>query len=333
MPHRLRAHGLVSYREAELLSPRLARAPGVRVSGVSIDDEDTLWFRAEGAVTHGIWRERTTGEAELVAKDDGAVLLEPRAVHGCLVVKRCLPAGAPSAANEIVFAREGMTGLALPGQSFAVSGEGRVGLVVDTERGALTRVDLGHLESSAVGSFPAGLDPQREPLLALDDDGGEALFSAPDDKGGGLSLFGLSLDDGQTTRLHGPLPAAAWVTGAFLPNARGVLALVCRFGDTPLTTLLWLFPDGSARELFRAEVTAPCSVPALIDERAAVLPLSFESHPLATYGPTDLIAVSLEGKAPVRLTRRGDVTGQARVRARGVVVVEGGDALVRVTPT
>lgn len=333
MPHRLRAHGLVSYREAEWISPRLARAPGVRVSGVSIDDDGTLWFRAEGDVAHGIWRERTTGEAELVAKDDGAVLLEPRGVHGCLVVKRCLPAGAPSAANEIVFASEGKNGLALPGQRFAVSGDGRVALVVDTEHGALTRVDLGTLDSREVGRFSAGLDPQREPLLALDDDGTEALFSAPDDKGGGLSLFGLSLDDGQTTRLHGPLPAAAWVTGAFLRNARGVLALVCRFGDAPLTTLLWLSPDGGARELFRAEVTAPCSVPAVLDERAAVLPLSLAPHPMTTYGPTDLIAVSLENKAPVRLTQRGDVTGQARVLSGGVVVVEGGDALVRVTPT
>lgn len=337
MPHRLSAYGLATFGAVSRLRPRLAGKPGARLSGISTDDEGTLWFRADGVdVTPGIYRERRAADAELVAQDEGgAVLLEPMARPGVLVLKRAAARGAPAFVSEIVFARDDGKTLVVPGQSVALSADARVALVVDVSGRGLTRIDTVALESREVGagareSLRLGMDPQQAPLLSLDDEGGEALLFDAETARGAASLCGLSLDDDSLSPLYGPIAAPSWASGAFVPKGRGVLVLGCRYGDAPATSLVWLCSDGEVREVFRAAVSVPASVPAFVDENTAVLPLCLGPLASASYGPVDLVAVSLAGKAPVLITRSGDVRGAARVLRDGAVVVEGGDALLHV---
>lgn len=338
MPHRLSAHGQVAFGPVELVRPRLAAKADVRVSGISQDDDGALWFRAEGGgVSSGIYRERGAGDAELIARDEGgAALFEPRSRGGVIVMKRALPSGAPSYPREIVFAREDGSALVVAGQSVATSGNGRTALVLDVPSKTLTHVDTESLSSREIKAdgLALGMDPQQAPLLALDDEGAEALFFDAGNAAGGSGeawLCGLSLADGAHSRLLGPIAAPSWLCGAFVPSGRGVLALSCNFGETPSTRMVWLGSDGRTREVFRSAVASPASVPAFLDEDTAVLPLSLAPLAMASYGPVDLVAVSLAGKAPVVITRSGDVSGSARVLANGEVVVEGGATLLRVS--
>lgn len=335
MPHRLSTYGYAELGRVEHVRPALATQAGVRVSAVSVDDERALWFRAEGAVAGGVYREREGGAAELVVPDEGGVLLEPFVRRGVVVAKRCPPTGAPSYAREIVFHRVAGGSLAVPGQSVALSGDGRVALVVDVPSRTFTVVDvealsLRALSSDALASALTGVDPQQAPLLSLDERGEEALFMDADRPRGEASLHGVAFDSGEVTRVFGPVAAPSWVSGAFVPGGRGVLVVACTYGDAPATKVLLLGRGGDVRELFRAAVSAPASVPAFLDERTALLPLSLETHPSTTYGPVHLVALGLDGAAPVLVTKSGDVRGSARVLSSGTVVVEGGEALVSV---
>lgn len=336
MPHRLSTHGYAALGRVEHVRPRLASETGVRVSGVSLGDDGALWFRAEGDVAGGVYREREGEPAMLVLPDEGGVLLEPRERRGVVVAKRCPPSGAPSFAREILLARPGERSVAVPGQSAALSGDGKVALVVDVPSRTFTRVDLGGLGAAALSSEALagalkGVDPQQAPLLSLDDEGAEALFMDADRPRGEASLYGLSLASGAVRRVYGPVDAPSWVSGAFVPGGRGVLVVTCVYGDAPATRVTWLDAGGEARELFQASVSAPASVPAFLDEETAVMPLSLKTHPATTYGPVHLVALSLAGTAPVIGTKSGDVRGSARVLSNGTVVVEGGDALLTVT--
>lgn len=336
MPHRLSTHGYAELGEVEHVRPRLASEGGVRVSGVSVDDEGALWFRAEGAVAGGVYRERERSAAELAVPDEGGVLLEPLVRRGVVVMKRCPPAGAPSYARDIVFQREGGS-LAVPGQSVALSGDGRVALVVDVPSRTFTVVDVEALTARPIPSIAlegllTAADPQQAPLLSLDERGEEALFHDVDRPHGEASLYGLSLESAEVTRVYGPVSAPSWVSGGFVPGGGGVLVVACGYGDVPSTRVLFLGRDGEGKELFHAPVSAPAGVPAFLDEKTAVMPLSLTTHPSTTYGPVHLVALSLEGKAPVIVTKSGELRGSARVLPSGVVVVEGGDALITIQP-
>ncbi len=340
-PHRLSAHGLVSFGSVESLRPRLAAEPGVRVSGCSTDDAGALYFRAEGGVrAAGVYRERRGEDAQLLAADAGAVLLEPRVAGGVVVMKRCAPAGAPSFVSEIVFAHEDGRSRVLAGQSVACSADGKIALVLDVPARTLKRVTLSTLEAQEVrvsGARPgwlASVDPQQAPLLALDAAGAEALCMDVDQPRGAALLYRVSLDDGALMPVLAPLAAPSWVCASFSPRGDGALALSCRYGDEPSTTLTFISAAGKTREVLRTPVTSPASLPAFLDDETALLPLSLTAHGAASYGPVQLVAVSLAGKAPVVAPYDGDLLGAARVLSTGegarVVVVEGGHSLLRV---
>lgn len=336
MPHRLSTYGYAELGQVEHVRPRLASEAGVRVSGVSIDDDGTLWFRAEGGVAGGVYRERDGEPASLTLADEGGALLEPRVSRGVVIAKRCPPAGAPSFAREILFAKPGGRSIAVAGQSVALSGDGKVALVADVPSRTFTRVDVdalteAPLSSPALADALKGADPQQAPLLSLDETGEEALFMDADRPRGEASLFGLSLAGGELTRVYGPVTAPSWVSGAFVPGGHGVLVVTCVYGDAPATRVVWLGGGGEAREVFHAPVSAPASVPAFLDEETALMPLSLKTHPSTTYGPVHLLALSLGGTAPVIVTKSGDVRGTARVLPGGLIVVEGAEALIMVT--
>jgi hypothetical protein len=331
--------GLAELGAPEVLRPRLSAREGVRVSSVSLDD-DALLFRAEGEVTPGIWREPRArggaggGEAVLLFADgsagEGGVLLEPRRAGVHVVAKRATPAGAPSATSQIaVLVNEGAP-LVVAGHSVGVSADGSCALVLDLAGKRARRVDLSSLDVDDVGELDGGMDPQLAPLVALDESGAEALFMDAREERCDASLEGLDLATGERTRLLGPLPAPARVVGAFAPDDGGVLVVETRLGDQPSSRVTLLAPSGE-RELWRGEVTQPASVPAFLDARTALLPLSLAPHPMSTYGPVDLVALGLDGKAPMPLTHSGDVSGTVRLAGERVLV-EGGDRVWLLAP-
>jgi hypothetical protein len=323
----LQVAGLSSFAPVVEVRPRVSSAPDARVSGVVLH-ADGLVFRAEGpGLAPGIYSEDPSGELAPLALDEGELHVQPLARGDVVVAKLIAAGGAPAWPRAVRFLRAGAAPLDVPGQSVGVSGDGLVALVVDVLHKRLTRVALADLSTHEVGALEGGMDPQLAPLVALDEHGQEALLMDAREERCDASLEGIDLRSGERTRLLGPLPAPAFVSAAFLPGELGAVALVVEHGERPLARLLVLDEKG-AREAWRAAVAQPASVPCVVGPTEVALPLSVKSHGPAHYGPVDLVVVSLKGKAAVPLTQSGEVTGQARLIGR-TLIVEGGCALLR----
>jgi hypothetical protein len=323
LTHRLKVTGLPSFAAPARRAPR----GGHDVSAVCLDDAlDALVFRARIDDRVGVWREASGQEPELLLGDDEAgVWLEPVARAGLVIATLARPAGAPAAPASIAFWREGEVTL-VDGHSVGVSGDGMVALVVDLARKRLVRVDLADLSKSDVAEIDGAHDPQLAPIVSLDHDGSEALFMDARDERGDASLEGVELSSGARTRLLGPLPAPSRVVAGFAPDDAGVFAVTTTLGAAPRARALLLTTSGE-RELLSVAAEQPAVAPAFLDASTAVLPFSLKSWPSATYGPVDVTAVALDGRAPVALTSTGDIVGRARV-LDGDVIVEGGAALL-----
>ena len=77
----------------------------------------------------------------------------------------------------------------------------------------------------------------------------------------------------------------------------------------------------------------PAHLPVLYyNERWLLATLSLSTYPLATHGPVDLVAVSLDGKTQAPLTRTGDLGGRLRLAADSIWL-EGGAELIRLPLT
>jgi hypothetical protein len=348
LPHRLKFTDLASFSAPSSRAPSSRATEGAaggafEVSGVCLDESaagaspgshGALVFRARIGDDSGIWRERSGDESDpalaLVFADDAAgVWLDPIARDGLVIAKLARAEGAPAAPSAIGFVRDGGDPTLVDGQSVGVSGDGQVALVVDVSRKRLVRVDLADLSSTEVGEIDGGIDPQLAPVVSLDDSGSEALFMDAREERGDASLEGVELHSGVRTRLLGPLPVPSRVCGGFVPDNGGVFALTVRLGETPRARALLLSATGE-HELLVADVEQPASTPAFLDAKTAVLPFSAKAWPNATYGPVDVTAIALDGRAPVALTSSGDIRGRVRVSGADLLV-EGGATLLRLT--
>lgn len=316
LSHRLRTHELPSFRTLDAQRPAIALRTGVAVHDVTLADDGALLFRASGpGLPGGIYKERSDGSPELLVGDAGAIVRTPAMRHQVLVLIRRRDGLSPP--EEVVFVREGAPAIRIPGQTYALSGDGHVGLVANVQSGVLTRVDLGTLQAREVARLSLGGDPARPPLLCLDETGAEALFMTTSNAG--RSLVGLSLEEGEEIVLVGPEPLAPWMSGAFVPRDRGVVTVTCLAGEQPATTVSLLGNDGSRRTLLRVPALSPAAIPLVTDDGLCVLPLCIESPSVQGAGAAELVAVSLEGKAPVPLTKNGGGEGTHLLRDDGVV--------------
>lgn len=326
MSHRLRTHELPSFRALDAQRPIVARRTGVAVHDVTLTDDGALLFRASGpGLPGGIYKERSDGSPELLVGDAGAIVRAPAMRHQVLVLIRRRDGLSPP--EEVVFVREGAPAVRVPGQTYALSGDGHVGLVADVQGGVITRVDLESLQATEVARLSLGGDPARPPLLCLDETGAEALFMTTSTAG--RSLVGLSLEVGEEFVLVGPEPLATWMSGAFVPRDRGVVVVTCLAGEQPATTVSLLGNDGSSRTLLRVPALSPAAIPIITDDGLCVLPLCLEAPSVLSAGAAELIAVSLEGRAPMPLTKNGGGEGTPLLRDDGVICLAQADQITR----
>ncbi|MFZ9886212.1 MAG: hypothetical protein ACO3JL_01815 [Myxococcota bacterium] len=322
MSHKLRTHDLPSFQSQELRRPAIAQRAGVEVHDVTLADDGALLFRASGpGLPGGIYKERADGSPELLVGDAGAVVRAPAMRHRVLLLTRRRTGFSPP--EEVVCVREGAPAICIAGQTYALSGDGRVALIADVRSGVLTHVELETMRVREVARLPLGHDPARPPLLCVDATGTEAILMTTSHAG--RSLVGLSLEVGEEMVLAGPEPQATWMSGAFVPGDRGVVTVSCLAGERPCTMVSLIGADGSSRLLLRAPALSPAAVPVVTDDGLCLLPLCLAAPALNSAGTAELVAVSLDGKAPVTLTRDGNGEGAPLLRDDGVVCLAQND--------
>jgi hypothetical protein len=222
--------------------------------------------------------------------------------------------GVPPVTEAIVFVRDGRPPIEVAGRAFGVSGDERFAVVAGA---ALHRVDL---EAGTVETLGPLVEVDLgEPSVAVGASGQTVLVT----EGPKPALTFIDLSTGARERLVGPIDEDAWIRAAFAPDG-GVVALDMRLGGSPLFRMLYLSRGLAPRELLRSRVAQPDGGVAFAGRSFAVAPLSLEAHPMADYGPVDLVAVPLSGGAQAKVTRTGDVRGTVRA-TREAVLVEGGE--------
>jgi len=331
LPHRRHLEGLPRFGPPETTAPALGRRDQVRISGVIARGGD-LVFRADGPeLAPGIYREpRRGGEADLLLPDPpGHVLLDPISAGALLAVHRSARGRVPSQIDVIALYDSYGVETVVPGQSIGVAGSGEVAAVVDLGAKLLRRVDLTNRQVTEAAALIGGIDPQLAPIVSLDHAGSAALLMDAREERGDASLLRIDLATGATDILFGPLPAPAWATGAFVPGGDEIIALEMRLGDTPRARVLRCGAGGDRATLLELQLSQPASTPVLVGPNLVALPLSLAPHPLATYGPVDLVAIPLTGGAVFSVTHAGDVHGRARL-VEDALLVEGGSHLIRV---
>jgi hypothetical protein len=204
-----------------------------------------------------------------------------------------------------------------------------VAVVADLGGKTLRRVDLVCRVAESVAPMQGGMDAQLAPLVGVDHRGERAVFMDAREERCDASLELADLVRGGVRCLLPPLSAPGRVCGAFMPGDESVLAMQQRLGDEPRFRLLRVRLDGTTQRVMEAELAQPLSVPVFVGDRTACFPLSLRSHPMATYGPVDLVAMDVDGGTAIPLTRSGEVRGRCRVEGCHVLV-EGGNHVVRV---
>jgi hypothetical protein len=231
----------------------------------------------------------------------------------------------------VVFVRGTQVVLEVPGSAVDLDPQGHLAVVLDLTAHLVRVVDLGSLQERLTVPLALGMDPLNPPVVTVSPDGTRALVMDARDERGDASLEDINLRTGEVTRLLGPLPAPSWVAATALPEGR-TLVTTMQAGENPVARLMVLAPPAAPRVLVELPVSQPCTAPLAVGSRVAVALLSLQAHPMATYGPTDVCMLYLDGGVPTPVTRHGALHGRLRVRAGGVVVVEGGAALGVLTP-
>ncbi|MEW5851940.1 MAG: hypothetical protein AB2A00_24345 [Myxococcota bacterium] len=327
MTLQLKVSGLPAFQAPEVIIPRLAQK-GARVSQV-IRHDGALVFRAEGSVAPGVYVEEGGKDARpLVLDSRQSFHVNPVAAGGLVAVHRGQPGRIPALVEEVLFIDGETVVMRVPGQTVGVSGDGTTALVADVPGKTLHRVDLPTRTRTRAAGFAAGMNPHLAPVLALDVNGKRALFMDAREERCDGSLELLDLESGTVKRLLGPSPAPSRVCGAFSPSGN-MIALEMRVGDTPQFRMLRIQGDEPGAVALKLEIAEPLSVPAFLDENHVVLPLTLTTHPNATYGPVELVMVSLVNGTTVPITRGGEVRGRARVEG-DAVLLEGGDVVLRI---
>jgi len=331
LPHRLSLEGLPRFGPAETTTPAISRHTGAHVSGIISRGRDLVFRLDAPDLARGIYREpRGGGDAEPLLHDPpGQVHVDPVDAGPLLAVHRLARGRVPAKVEAIALYDAYGVETVVSGQAIGVSGDGRVAVVVDLDAARVKRIDLETRQVEAVAEIDGAIDPQLAPQVSLSHDGSVALLMDAREERGDASLERIDLQSGQRERLHGPLPAPSWITAALGPDGEKIVALEVRPGDEPLSRLLRLRRGGGLTTLLELPVAQPTSTPAFVGDQMVALPLSIESYPMASYGPSNLVIVPLSGGAHVPLTRSGDVQGRARV-IDGVLQIEGGVRLVRV---
>jgi len=217
----------------------------------------------------------------------------------------------------------------VPGQGLGIDPGHTAAVIASLDDGSIRRVDLASGEVAATSARLGGsMDPMMSPPIAVSPGGRQILVMETDGERGPASLVLHDLGSGDRKIMVGPIPAPSWVLGMFTP-AGDVLVQVMRLGDSPRYTLSRLPKSGVLATLVDLAVAQPQSLPAFVTPDVVALPLSLVAHPIATYGPVDLVLVPLSGSAQIPVTKTGDVRGRARATSTALLV-EGGSVLISV---
>jgi hypothetical protein len=317
----------------ETLAPWLPFRDAV-ASGVALVD-GVLVFRLDGGVPPGIY---VQGVGERAAPrpfmPDPPGAFHPVAVQagGLVAVGRGATGRIPPHLDELVFCRQGAEVLRVPGQSLAVSGDGRVAVVADVPGRVLRRVDLSSCQVDEVAPLRGGMPPVVPPSLSLDHDGGQALVMDCTVASCDGSLERVDLASGRTRTVVPSREPPCRVAGAFIPGSDDVVASQLWFPDGPRFRLLRVGPGGEETALLTLEVTQAVTPVAAVGEAWVVALLALEPIPGERHGPATLVAVSTAGGEVRPLRAPRDLWGRLRV-VPGAVLLEGGPAVVRVPVT
>lgn len=336
-PHRLQTQSLPSLGAPTRQRPTLpagAEARSVAAAG------EHLVFRLQlapsqnqggaeaGGRRAGIYRQPIGAGAdalELLAADGGgAVLLEPQSVSTAagdvVILKRSLPAGAPSSSAEILFARPGTPALVAPGQEVAVSADGSIAAVLDAGEGlSVVHLAASTLEARALLSFSLD-DAQQAPLPAVSDDGSTVFVSQ------GGALMAIDVAGGEAREVVGEQPGVVSYAIAAATADDVVVLVASSEGGRPSAELVRV-AKGGRTSLWKAPLAQPRVAPVVIGDTVFAA-LTLEPFGSATYGPVALVALPLAGGAHAKVVELG--SGPLRLRATGdELLVEGGDELLR----
>ncbi|MFH1812224.1 MAG: hypothetical protein ABIJ09_26035 [Pseudomonadota bacterium] len=329
MPHRISVAGLPRVGRVEELIPRCARAPGVRVHGVSLDGDSLLFSAEGGGLKPGLYRESVSGDAaaQLLRADDTWRVLNPRAVGEHIVVQLQRRQALSSGVEAIAVLDAGGECLRLPGQVLGVGSRGRWVLVMDLGARQLQRIDLQGMTVQHVAELEGALDPLRAVEPALSDDGNTLVFMDVRQERGDASLHWRDLASGASRRLLGPLPAPSWIAASMMPDD-SVVAWSCVLGEDPRGQLWQVVPGGARRELMSLPVSQPCCAPVAVSDACLAMLVSLEAFPASTQGPVDLALLPLSGGTVQQVTHLGTLQGALRFD-QGHVLVEGGGRVWR----
>jgi hypothetical protein len=325
-PHRLQTQALPSLGAPTRQRPSLpegAEARSIAAAG------DALVFRLHvkdgaeaGGHRAGIYRQRVGVDTlELLAPDEGgAVLLEPQLVGDVVILKRSLPAGAPSTSAEIVFARPGAAALVIAGQEVSVSADGSTAAVVDSQQGlSVVELRASTLHARHVAALEID-DAQRAPLPALTGGGESVLVTQR------AALSAIDTTSGAAREL---LPPSSQVVGhlaAAVADDEAVVLVSSRDDDGPSGELVRV-TGGTRTTLWRTALAQPHIAPGLFGDYIFAA-LTLEPFGSASYGPVQLVVLPLAGGAHAAVLELAAGPLRLRVTA-GELLVEGGEELLR----
>ncbi len=326
--HQARLAGLPNVGALGFQAP-LAAASGVRVSGV-IRHNGSLHYRADGLHgLHGLARDESGGPRMLLPDTASTRVLGASSSGGWLVARQASARAHPPRVESVLL-WSSQAQVRVSGQVAAVAENAPRAVVADALGAAVRLVDLPNGLVTMLAELPHGLDPLLPANVAIHPDGSEVLFTLPTNARGGVSLQRIRLDTMERSTL---LPAAdgpSRILCCYAPDGRRVVASEMVLGETPRFRLWDLVNGRSPRVVTELHHSQPAVAPVFVDALTLALVLSITTYPGASYGPTDVALVRLDGGTPRAITRAGDVRGELRVEGLNILL-EGGRTLGVVT--
>jgi len=322
LPRRTERPGRPDISPLNWKAPLAAATPGARVHGAAFH-QGAVVYRASGLPGgRGIYRDGNGGPELVLADTSDSRFLMPFSLGGVLVVQRTSTNTGAGHVDGFAFVTAGRT-LQADGHGCAVSPDGRHAAVADSQAREVRLLDLTTGISRTLGPLDAGLDPMFPPVVDVADNGARVLVTDARTPASDASVDVFDVALGTRTRVLGPLAGPSRLTARFSPSGARICVTVMLPGDAPVFRLLELAGQEEPRTVLELRQTQPFSVPCFLDEQTVILLLLLHPHPGASFGPSDVVMVRLDGGVTTALTDHADVQGTLRVHGH-TISVDGG---------